>query len=134
MDVRQDEPERTLAFAETVLGQIRALRRLALRRNFELWYQYAAGYNPDLNKSMNATLAQHGTLSEADVANIYDNFFSADRASERIDTAGSRVLDEIKQVLDMLDAASGSATSYSQSLVDASEKLAAGATWRRFAS
>ena len=118
--------KRTLALAETALGQIRALRQPALPRNFELWYQYAAGYNPDLNKSINATLAQHGTLSEADVENIYDTFFSADRASERIDTVGSRVLDEIKQVLDMLDAASGSATNYSESLVDASEKLAGG--------
>ena len=34
------------------------------------------------------------------------------------------MLDEIKQVLDMIDAAAGSATSYSESLADASEKLA----------
>ena len=34
------------------------------------------------------------------------------------------MIDEIKQVLDMIDAAAGSATSYSASLADASEKLA----------
>ena len=126
MTVRQEEHERTLALAETALGQIRALHLPALPRNFELWYQYATGYNPDLNKSINDTLAQNGTLSEADVDKIYSTFLSANRASERIDTVGSRVIDEIKQVLDMLDAASGSATSYSEGLVDASEKLAGG--------
>jgi diguanylate cyclase len=126
MAVRQDEHERTLALAETALGQIRALQLPALPRNFELWYQYATGYNPDLNKSINDTLAQNGTLSETDVDKIYNTFLSANRASERIDTVGSRVLDEIKQVLGMLDAASGSATSYSESLADASEKLAGG--------
>ena len=60
MDVRQDEHERTLTLAETALGQIRALRQPALPRNFELWYQYAAGYNPDLNKSINETLELEG--------------------------------------------------------------------------
>jgi diguanylate cyclase len=126
MAVRQDEHERTLALAETALGQIRALHLPALPRNFELWYQYATGYNPDLNKSINDTLARNGTLGETDVDKIYNTFLSANRASERIDTVGSRVLDEIKQVLGMLDAASGSATSYSESLADASEKLAGG--------
>jgi len=126
MAVRQDEHERTLALAETALGQIRALHLPALPRNFELWYQYATGYNPDLNKSINETLARNGTLGETDVDKIYNTFLSANRASERIDTVGSRVLDEIKQVLGMLDAASGSATSYSESLADASEKLAGG--------
>jgi diguanylate cyclase len=93
---------------------------------FELWYQYATGYNPDLNKSINDTLAQNGTLSAADVDKIYNTFLSAHRASERIDTVGSRVVDEIKQAFGALDAASGSATSYSESLADASEKLAGG--------
>ena len=43
--------------------------------------------------------------------------------TERIDTVGSRMADEIKQVLAMIDTAAGSATSYSASLADASEKL-----------
>ncbi len=124
MTVRPDEHERTLALAEIALGQIRALHQPALPRNFELWYQYAAGYNPELNKSINETLAQKGAISEADLDQIYSSYFSANAAGERIDTVGSRVLDEIKQVVDMLDAASGSATSYSASLADASAKLA----------
>ena len=50
-------------------------------------------------------------------------YLSPNRASERIETVGTRVLDEIKQVLDMIDAAAGSATSYSESLADASQQL-----------
>jgi diguanylate cyclase len=123
MAVPRDEHERTVAFAEIALEQIRALRQPALPRNFEIWYQYATGYNPELNRSINETLAQKGTLSEADIDQIYRTYLSPSRVSDRIDTVGSRVLDEIKQVLDMIDAAAGSATSYSESLADASEKL-----------
>ncbi len=123
MAVPSDEHERTLAFAEIALEQIRALRQPALPRNFEIWYQYATGYNPSLNRSINEVLAQKGTLSEADIEQIYSTYIAPTRVSERIDTVGSRVLDEIKQVLDMIDAAAGSATSYSESLADASQKL-----------
>ena len=33
-----DEHERTMAFAEIALGQIKALRQAATPRNFEIWY------------------------------------------------------------------------------------------------
>jgi diguanylate cyclase len=123
MAVPNDEHERSLAFAEIALQQIRALRQPAFPRNFEIWYQYATGYNPELNRTINETLAQKGTLDDIDIDQIYAGFISPTRVSDRIDAVGSRVLDEIKQVLDMIDAAAGSATSYSESLADASEKL-----------
>jgi diguanylate cyclase len=125
MAVPSDEHERSLAFAEIALQQIRALHQPAVPRNFEIWYQYATGYHPELNRSVNETLAQKGALSEADLEHIYSTYISRSRVTERIDAVGSRVLDEIKQVLDMIDAAAGSATSYSESLADASEKLQA---------
>ena len=43
MTARADEHERTLAFAEIALGQIKALRQPASPRNFEVWYTYATG-------------------------------------------------------------------------------------------
>jgi diguanylate cyclase len=123
MAVPNDEHERTLAFAEIALQQIRALHQPALPRNFEVWYQYATGYSPELNRSINEALAQKGALSDADIDQIYRTHLSPTRVSERIDAVGSRVIDEIKLVLNNIDAATGSATSYSESLAHASEKL-----------
>ncbi len=123
MAVPSDEHERTLVFAEIALQQIRALRQPASPRNFEAWYNYATGYNQDLNEAINKTLAQKGTLDDSDMEQIYETYLSSKRASERIETVGTRVLDEIGQVLDMIDAAAGSATSYSESLADASQQL-----------
>ena len=124
MAAPREEHERSLAFAEIALGQIRALSQVASPRNFEIWYHYATGYNPALNQSINATLTKNGTLNSENLDRIYDSHLAASRISDRIDTANSRVLDEIKQVLDMIGAAAGSATSYSESLADASQKLA----------
>jgi diguanylate cyclase len=123
MTVPSDEHERTLAFAEIALQQIKALRQPASPRNFEIWYQYATGYTPELNRSINEMLAQHGTLSDADIDQIYRSYISPTRVGDRLDTLGTRMVGEIKEVIDMIDTAAGSATSYSASLADASEKL-----------
>jgi diguanylate cyclase len=104
--------------------EIRALHQPASPRNFELWYQYATGYNQGLNRAINEALAQKGSLGEADIEGIYNTYISSTRVSDRIDSVGSRVIDEIKQVMAVIDVAAGSATSYSASLADATEKLA----------
>jgi len=123
MPVPRDEHARTLALADIALGQIKALAQPATPRNFEIWYNYATGYNPALNQLINQTLEQNGTLGEADLDQIYTTYIAPNRASDRVETVNARVLDEIKQVLDMIDAAAGSATNYSASLADASAKL-----------
>jgi diguanylate cyclase len=124
MVAASDDRERSLAFAEIALGQIRALSEAAVPRNYEIWYNYATGYNPSLNQTINQTIEQKGSLSEADLEHIYSSYIATTRIGERIDSVGARVLDEIKQVLANIDTAAGSATNYSASLADASEKLA----------
>jgi diguanylate cyclase len=123
MTVRSDEHERTMAFADIALGQIKALRQPASPRHYEVWYTYATGYNPSLNQMINETLARNGTLAEADIDQIFDTYLSPTRITDRIDKVGSQVKDEIEQVMAMIDAALGSASTYTESLADASEKL-----------
>jgi diguanylate cyclase len=117
------EHERTIAFAEIAFGQIKALRQGASPRNYEVWYSYATGYNPSLNQTINETLAKNGTLTEADLEQVYTAYISSTRFSDKIDSVGSRVMDEINQVMAMMDAAVGSASTYSESLNDVSDKL-----------
>jgi hypothetical protein len=43
---RVHDYERTMAFADIALGQMKALRQPASPRNFEIWYAYTSGYHP----------------------------------------------------------------------------------------
>ena len=97
-----NEHERTMAFAEVALGQIRSLRQSAVPRNYEIWYVYATGYNPSLNSLINETLALNGKLTENDLEQIYETYLSQMRVSERIDSIGSRVQQEIGDVMNAL--------------------------------
>ena len=102
-----DEHERTLAFAEVALGQIKSLRQTAVPRNYEIWYVYATGYNASLNKIINETLARNGRLSESDLEQIYETYLSHIKASDRIDKVGARVIGEIDDVMALITEALG---------------------------
>ena len=118
-----DEHERTLAFAEVALGQIKSLRQTAVPRNYEIWYVYATGYNPPLNKVINETLARNGTLTEADLEQLYESYLSQIRTSDRIDKVGARVIGEIDGVMNLITDALGISATYDESLSGATEKL-----------
>ncbi len=118
-----DEFARTLANAETALGQIRALGHQATPRNFEIWYTYATGHNQALNQSINETLVGEGRLTEQDLGRIYDKHLSPIRFSDRIDEVGARIVGEIDQVMSMIDEAIGSANHYTKSLSGAEKQM-----------
>ena len=119
-----DEHERTMAFAEVALGQIKSLKQTAVPRNYEIWYVYATGYNSQLNKIINETLARNGKLTEADLEQIYETYLSQIRTTDRIDKVGARVIGEIDDVMTLISEALGMSASYDDSLSGAAKKLA----------
>ena len=120
-----DEHERTMAFAEVALGQIKSLRQSAVPRNYEIWYVYATGYNSPLNKIINETLARNGKLTEADLEQIYETYLSQIKTTDRIDKVGSRVIGEIDDVMTLISDALGMSANYDASLSGATQKLSA---------
>jgi diguanylate cyclase len=119
-----DEHERSMAFAEVALGQIKSLRQTAVPRNYEIWYVYATGYNSPLNKIINETLARNGKLTEADLEQIYETYLSQIKTSDRIDKVGARVIGEIDDVMNLITQALGMSASYDKNLTGATQKLA----------
>ncbi len=125
MTANSGEHERTIAFADIALGQIRALRQPATPRNFEIWFTYATGYSPSLNQKINELLKEKGNLNEAELENIYESYLAPTRLTDRIDRVGDQVMGEIEQVMAMIDVAAGTANSYSESLAGVTEQLGA---------
>jgi diguanylate cyclase len=123
MATRSEEHERTMAFAEIALGQIKALGLPAGPRNYEIWYAYATGYYPELNQAINDSLRRSGTLSAAELDQIHDTYLSPTRLTDRIGGIGARAVDQIDEVMAILRTTLGSAGSYHESLADATLRL-----------
>ena len=119
-----DEHERTMAFAEVALSQIKTLRHSANPRNYEIWYVYATGYNAQLNEIINGTLSRNGRLSQSDLDQLYESYLAHLKSSDRIDKVGSRVVGEIDDLMTMITDALGRTASYDASLAGADRMLA----------
>jgi diguanylate cyclase len=120
-----DEHERTMAFGDAAITQIKSRRHTAIPRNYEVWYVYATGYNPPLNELIDETLACNGKLTETELEQIYETYLSHRNNSDRIDKVGARVIGEIGDVMDLITTALGMTASYDESLAGADQKLAA---------
>jgi len=123
-----DEFERSIAFAEIALGQIKSLKQHALPRNYEIWYIYATGANPALNTAIDETLARSGRLTEANLTQIYDTYLSHTRGADHIDQVGARVIREINDVMNVVDDAFGITSTFGDNLADAGKNLALAAS------
>ncbi len=115
--------DRTIGLAEAALERIKALGVVASPHNYEIWYTYASGQDPELNTAINNLLNVQGTISAAQHEEIFLKFFSAAEIGERIDKVGTQMAGEIEQVMSMITAAIGSADDYSRSLAGASADM-----------
>jgi diguanylate cyclase len=120
-----DEHERTMAVADAAMGQIRALALPATPRNYEIWYAYATGHYPTLNLVINDMLARRVALGETTIDQIGARFVSPGDIKDRIDTAGSRVANEISRVVATIDSSIGLAGACSEDLAQLDDTLSA---------
>jgi diguanylate cyclase len=111
-----DDFERTIVFGESALERIKAYRHPAYPRIYEVWYTYATCYNPLLNQAINDVLKKRGSLSEQDLDALYDMHLSASRFPTRYDEVGTKIREEVDQMVAMLDRARGSADEYNSTL------------------
>jgi diguanylate cyclase len=118
-----DHHQSTIAVGETALARIAALGQPADPRSYALWYQVATGDSGLLTAAVNKKLARSGALTAQDVEELHTTHVGPVQVSDKVDKLGARVADEIEQVMAMMDAAEGSASSYSADLSNASRRL-----------
>lgn len=118
-----DEYERSLAFSEVAIGQIKAHRHLAIPRNYEIWHLFATGNNPAFNKIVTETLRCNGHLTEADLEQLHETYLSQSRTTERIDEVGNRVVSEIGDAMTLVGDALSMTESFNRRLSGALDQL-----------
>jgi len=119
-----DDFERTIVFGERAIAHIKEHRTSAYPRIYELWYTFVTGHNVPLNKAMTMALERCPKISDQEIEEIYDNYLSPLRFSDRVDQVGSRLMGEIDQVMSMVETAVGQTNLYGEELRGAVRSLA----------
>lgn len=119
-----DHRSNSVAIAELALEQIRQRNQSAEPPSYEIWYQYAAGHNPELNRSIDGILARNGRLSEFDLDAIRLRYLRTSDVADRLGKIGQKINDEVEQVVGMIEAAVDGAVGFDKSLIETNRGLA----------
>jgi diguanylate cyclase len=117
------DPKYTMAIARIALDQIAALDLPADPASFAVWYAYAAAQHPEINRRINDLLAGNATLSIADIDRISGDYLSPLGSLPRLENVGVELATEVGQIVDLIEAAVGSAATYRADLTDADREL-----------
>ena len=113
----------SMSIARIALDHIAALNLPADPPCFALWYAYAGGQNPKINQQINDLLAGNAKLSIADIDRICDEHLPRLGALPRLEKVGGELATEVDHIVDLVEAAAGSAAAYRADLTDADREL-----------
>lgn len=120
------ECQRSYATAETALHHIRDLRLPADPQSFELWYAYATGDNPALNRQVAEFIAARQATNGAELDELYRSFVTSSKALSQIASIHEQIEDEVSQIIGMIEAAIFSTATFQSGLDGPGQKLRTG--------
>ncbi|MEM6712785.1 MAG: GGDEF domain-containing protein, partial [Pseudomonadota bacterium] len=118
-----DDIARTHQIGEHALAKIKASEVAALPPNYEIWFAYAAGFNPNLNKRINEILRTGDRVTGAELEKIREEFFGAASFEERVDEVGGKLSDKVSEIMALITDTAGRTSDYSDELKGASKNL-----------
>ncbi len=123
-NIPKQQPERTILVGEKALGFIKYNQSSAEPTNYELWFNYASGLKPELNKKIKELLEQSPRISQVQLDELYTNYFLKNDVGNRMEEIGSKVSLELNEIVDMVSSSLANTESYSESLEIFTSELA----------
>lgn len=115
-----DKAKEYSAFA---LEQIRLHGLLPTPENYELWFVYKSGGNPQMNKAFDEMLLKEGKPTNEICFSIYFQYLRSNRDDERVRHAGDQIQKTIEEVNNAVGSVREFATGYHDTLEGVHGKL-----------
>jgi diguanylate cyclase len=113
----------TVGTAEAAFNEMKARGQAVDPRSFAVWYGFAAGESGLLKAAVDKKLTRAGKLTSQEIDELYAAHISPLPNSGKVEKLKAQVADEIEQVVAMIEAAEGTASSYSANLASVSKRL-----------
>lgn len=117
--------ERAGAFAKRALDLMTERAVPPTPDNFEIWFSYASGENPELARTIDVLLSNKREFDETVLLDLHMQFFAPHKAAEIVNEVGTKMSAEIDSLLANLESATKDADAYGQTLSHASGELSA---------
>ena len=94
--------------------------------NFEIWFNYAAGHNPDLCRSVDALLAGGEGFGSEHAEELHTRFFSDQTEAAHLGETAGLLDSQLRQLMTALGEAGGNTTAFGSALRDFTGALQSG--------
>jgi len=110
-------------YAKAALAKMAALDVVPQPQNFEIWYCYYAGTNPELKQTLDVILRKKEKFTEVLNNELYDRFFGLSHEAAEIQKASDRIQSAVTRVLEYLGDSNSDVSSYGEALETMSGKI-----------
>ena len=115
--------EKASKLAAQAMEKIQAEKLAPIPENFELWYVYFSGENPEITRAIDILIAAQQEINDERCMELHQRFLSDSTENERVKQAGDRVQTTIKEVNSIVSNVKDATSKYNSTLSDVSEKL-----------
>lgn len=122
--------DRSFALGQRSFELMRDYGASASPRAYSVWYAYVAGTHPLMNDAIKRLTTQNGSLSDADVDQLFQDFLGGRRMAGEADRTSASLIAEVEGIMEMIDLSLGATAQYGESLRVLSHDLAGAATNR----
>jgi diguanylate cyclase len=119
----KDEFDRTHRIGDQAVSYMKEHLSPAYPRNYEIWYNHAAGVNRPLSRSINDVLKGGGKMDDERLLELYREYLSADKLDERVEDVSESIVQELDRIAKAIGDAQDSAGTYGASLKGAADQL-----------
>lgn len=108
--------EHSISLGQKALGYIKYNNSAAKPEDYEIWFNFASGLNPELNSRIKELLSQNPRISQDQLDQLYTDFFLTTDIGEQIEEIGSKVSLELDDIMEIVSSSLANTESYSESL------------------
>ena len=116
--------ERSISLGEKALGYIKYNQSSACPEGYELWFNYASGIKPELNKKIKDLLNGNPRIPQEELDQLYKTYILSADIGGQMEKISSQVSDELSGIMDLVGSSLKNTESYSESLEIFTSELA----------
>ncbi len=121
----QHSYEQALEYSRTSLDEMKRLNVPATPSNFSIFYEYASGRSPDLNKAIDILISNRQEFTPETLLSLYERFFGFDEESRQVRESTQRLQNQLGSLLTLVDGAGQDTREYGHSLQNFSDRVSA---------
>ncbi len=118
-----DSPVQAAEFATEAMAQMQRRAIKPTPNNFMIWYVFASGQMPDLNKAINDLDSTHQDFTEVCNAGLFERFLSTADEEAAVAEVTGKLANQVKTMLGNISSAQGDVDDYAGALAEAATSL-----------